>query len=178
MRDGLEKGSGGGMLDTLGKGEPATWGWCTLPNFESAVFIKFDKFDQIWTRSNRSIFTKFCNHGSSQMWYWSALRFSSMGLLGFNFIYFFFESINYIIFLLINNGLVENQPPKYLLARSSRINHQRKLIAFIIDIVVGLCVTSSFQTMPTSMFRRSAFIMDIITKLYVVSLLNHCNKCA
>jgi hypothetical protein len=43
-------------------------------------------------------------------------------------------------------------------------------------IIVGLCVTSSFQIMATSLPRRNTFIMDIIIELYVVSLLNCCNK--
>jgi hypothetical protein len=44
------------------------------------------------------------------------------------------------------------------------------------SIIVGLCVTSSFHIMAASMPRKSAFIMGIITELYVVYLLNRCSK--
>jgi hypothetical protein len=69
-----------------------------------------------------------------------------------------------------------NQLPKYLLARSSCINPQQKLIMFIMSIVVGLCVTSSFHIVAASMPRRSAFIVGTINELYVVYLLNCCSK--
>jgi hypothetical protein len=63
-----------------------------------------------------------------------------------------------------------------LLSRLLCINPQWKLIAFIMSIIVGLCVTSSFHVVAASMPRRSAFIVGIITELYVVYLLNCSSK--
>jgi hypothetical protein len=69
-----------------------------------------------------------------------------------------------------------NQLPKYLLVRPLRINLQQKLITFIMSVVVGLCVTSSFHIVAASMPTRSAFIVGIITELYIIYLRNRCSK--
>jgi hypothetical protein len=69
-----------------------------------------------------------------------------------------------------------NQMPKYLLVRPLRINLQRELITFIMSIVVGLYITSSFHIVAASMPTRSSFIVGIITELHIVYLLNRCSK--
>jgi hypothetical protein len=47
---------------------------------------------------------------------------------------------------------------------------------FTMGNIVGLCVASFFLIVLASMLRRSAFVVGIITKLCVVSLINHGSK--